>query len=243
MDPISLLATAAAPVPAADTPVPTAFLVGAAITIIVQLVMGTVTLAVTWKMTRTTHQEQRDQLELEAAHARAADLRAAQYTATLAFLKAAHRLVAAAGDYSTRARPMMVVYTDAAEGYDEWVNDLPSGRGEAKVALSIVAPTDGLREVAALARDALEDVRLACGPGLDESAHAVYGAAVDVAYSGMVLADTRHKFPNVATKQGGWEESVQVVGEKKNFQANRKAFGDLRREFSALVRKEMWDVA
>ncbi len=240
MNPIPILAAAAPPTPAAaDTPVPTAFLVGAAITITVQLVMGALQLATAWRTQRRDLDSKREHLDVEAVHARAADLRAAQYAATLAFLKAAHRLVAAAGDYSTQARPMVVVHTDAEEGYDEWANDLPSGRREG---LWVAQASEGLREVASLARDALEDVRLACGPGLDEAAKDVYGAAVDVAYSGMVLADTREKFPNVATEHGGWQESAQVVAERRNFQNARKEFGDRRRAFSALVRKEMWGV-
>ncbi|GAA0325150.1 hypothetical protein GCM10010302_75330 [Streptomyces polychromogenes] len=217
----------------AATAIPTPFLVTAAITVTVQLVMGTLQLNATRRLTRITLDEQRDQLDIKAAHDRAAALRDAQYTAYLMFLKAAHGLVAEAGIYSADPQRTPRAESWSREGlFRSWDH------------LTIVLP-DGLREAAVNARDALEDVRLTGGPTVSALAQNVYDASMAVAEQGVRVAAAREAFADVHHLEDGPgtpTQAPEVSEAREVFVAKRRQFGDARREFSALARSEMWGV-
>ncbi|MGW2681528.1 hypothetical protein [Streptomyces sp. NPDC001436] len=215
------------PVP---TPIPTAFLVTAAITITVQLVMDALQLYATHRLTRTTLHAQRDQLGVKADHDRAAALREAQYAAYLAFLKAAHALVAEAGSYS--ADPQR------APRAESWSR----GFSRSWDHLTVVLP-DRLRAAAVKARDALEDVRLVGGPSVSDLAQKVYDASMAVTMHGVQVAAWREEFPGVQhpdNDPGVLTRSHAVSEAEDLFIIMRRRFGDARREFSTFVRAEMW---
>lgn len=242
---LMILAATTPPAPAAaaaaaDT-FPWAFVVGALVTITVQLVMGGLQLRATWRLTHRQLKEQRVQLKEAAVNARSAELRTLQSTAALAFTKACHDLVAAAGAHSTTAQPPGdPVVRVGIGGYDEWVNQLPGTGG-------IFSSADKtLKGRASAARTALEDVRLAFGPELANEARELYRRAVDLAGNADSLAAVRHRHPNVQVEDDSgiyWEESPEVGCAKEGFRQLRKEYGDQRREFTALFQREVWGVS
>ncbi|MER5487781.1 hypothetical protein ABT024_31830 [Streptomyces sp. NPDC002812] len=195
---------------------PTAFVVGAAITVTVQLVMGILQLSATRRLTRLTLDEQRAQLEVKADHDRAAALRDARHVAYLAFLKACYGVVSAAGEYAAADHPVAeeVGPRGLSAGPDDLLLRLP----------------ETLRVVGASARDVLEDVRLAGGQDVGDLARELYAVALGVAHMALDVAAAR--------RDGDGLEEAQ-----KDFVTARIAYGNERRAFTALVRSQVWGVA
>ncbi|MGW2681465.1 hypothetical protein [Streptomyces sp. NPDC001436] len=222
----AILAATTAPVPAPAAPAPSyvPFLIGALVTIVVTIVMGAVNVRSTRQLTRLTLDEQRAQLKAKADHDRAADLRTAQHTAYLAFLKDISALLVACDVYSA----------DPA--------DLEPGRWEGKETDEISELPQPLRERAGKIRESLAEVRLAGGPEIGALARTVFGRVLLLANLGVSVAYQRFERASVLEDDvlGVDRADTELARSLRDYRMVRAEYAEARRVFLATVRAQLW---
>ncbi|WP_438318799.1 hypothetical protein ACSHWO_38195 (plasmid) [Streptomyces sp. HUAS TT3] len=226
MTPTTILAatTAPAPAPVAPSPSYVPFLIGALVTIVVTIVMGAVNVRSTRQLTRLTLDEQRAQPNAKADHDRAANLRTAQHTAYLAFLKDISALLVACDVYSA----------DPA--------DLEPGRWEGTETDETSELPQPLRERAGKVRESLAEVRLAGGPKVGTLARAVFGQVLRLADQGVSVAHQRFLRAAVPDDdvRGADHADTQLAEYLHAYRMVRAEYAEARRVFLATVRAQLW---